>query len=94
MTLLETVVVETDQLRAVVRVDAQGRILIPAELRRAVDMHPGHMVTLLVDDGEVRVITVTTATRKIRETAAKYATPGRSLVDELIAERRAEAERE
>lgn len=81
-------------LRAVVRVDAQGRLLVPKELRDAIDMRPNENVTLLVEDGELVVLTVTAATRRIREIAAPYATPGRSLVDELIAERRAEAERE
>ncbi len=81
-------------LRAVVRVDAQGRLLVPKELRDAVDMRPGENVTLLVQDGEIRVITVTAARAIVREIAAKYSTPGRSLVDELIAERRAEAARE
>ena len=81
-------------LRAVVRVDAQGRLLVPKELRDAVDMRPGENVTLLVQDGEIRLLTVTASTRRIREIAAEYPTPGRSLVDELIAERRAEAERD
>lgn len=81
-------------LRAVVRVDAQGRLLVPKELRDAIDMRPNENVTLLVEDGELVVLTVTAATRRIREIAAQYSTPGRSLVDELIAERRAEAERE
>ncbi len=81
-------------LRAVVRVDAQGRLLVPKELRDAVDMRPNEKVTLLVEDGEIRIVTVEAATQRIREIAARYPTPGRSLVDELIAERRAEAARE
>lgn len=81
-------------LRAVVRVDAQGRLLVPKELREAVGMRPGENVTLLVEDGELVVLTVAASTRRIREIAAQYSAPGRSLVDELIAERRAEAQRE
>jgi len=81
-------------LRAVVRVDAQGRLLVPKELRDAVDMRPNENVTLLVQDGEIRIVTVTAVRRLLRELNAKYPAHGRSLVDELIAERRAEAERE
>lgn len=81
-------------LRTRVRADKQGRILVPKELRDAIQMDVNAYVTLLVEDGELRVITPARATQLIREIAAKYATPGRSLVDELIAERRAEAERE
>ncbi|MGE0228502.1 MAG: hypothetical protein AB7I38_05720 [Dehalococcoidia bacterium] len=37
------------RLRAVVRVDAQSRLLVPKELREAVDMRPNENVTLLVE---------------------------------------------
>jgi AbrB family looped-hinge helix DNA binding protein len=82
------------RLRAVVRVDQQGRLLVPKELRDAVDMRPGGNVTLLVENGEIRVITPTGLQHRFREMKAKYNPEGRSLVDEFIAERRAEAERE
>ncbi len=80
--------------RAIVRVDLQGRLLVPKEMRDAVEMKPGGRVTLLVENGEIRVITPTAAVHRMRELSAKYNPSGRSLVDELIAERRAEAERE
>jgi AbrB family looped-hinge helix DNA binding protein len=78
----------------VVRVDQQGRILVPKELREAVGMRPGGNLTLLVEGGEIRIITPQGARQRMRELSAKYSTGNRSLVDELIAERRAEAERE
>lgn len=84
----------TSSRRAVVRVDQQGRILVPKELREAVGMRPGGNLTLLVEDGEIRIITPHGARQRMRELSAKYSTGNRSLVDELIAERRAEAERE
>jgi antitoxin component of MazEF toxin-antitoxin module len=68
--------------------------LIPKEMREAVDMPPGGRVTLLVEDGEIRIITPTAARRRMRELSAKYSTGTGSLVDELIAERRAEAQHE
>ena len=81
-------------LRAVVRVDQQGRLLVPKELREAVGMRPGENVTLLVDDGQIRVVTVAAVERFLREMRAKYNPAGTSMVDELIAERRAEAAHE
>jgi AbrB family looped-hinge helix DNA binding protein len=82
------------QLRAIVRVDSQGRLLVPKELRDAIEMRPGGNVTLLVEDGELRVITPGALMHKLEEQRATYNPEGRSLVDEFIAERRAEAARE
>lgn len=82
------------RMRAIVKVDQQGRVLIPKEMRDAAGMRPEGRVTLLVENGEIRVITPAAARQRLRELSAKYSTGDRSLVDELIAERRAEAERE
>lgn len=80
--------------RAIVRVDQQGRLLVPKELRDAVDMRPGGNVTVLVENGELRVITPTGLRHRLRELKEEYNPTGRPLVDEFIAEKRAEAERE
>lgn len=80
--------------RAIVRVDQQGRLLVPKEIREAIGMQPGENVTLLVDGRELRVITPAALMQRLKELKAEYNPEGRSLVDELIAERRAEAERE
>jgi AbrB family looped-hinge helix DNA binding protein len=76
------------------RVDGHGRIVIPAELRERLGIEPGHRVALSLDDGVITIVTADEAARRLRETVAKYVVSDRSLVDELIAERRAEAERE
>lgn len=76
------------------RVDGQGRVVIPAVIRHALGMEPGDPVTLRVVDGEIRITTRRAALGRARA-AVMAATQGRrSLVDELIAERRAEAARE
>ena len=49
---------------------------------------------LRVEDGELRIWSLREGMRRAQEIARKYATPGRSAVDELIAERRAEVARE
>ena len=77
-----------------VKLDAQGRLLIPAEMREQLGVKAGDRLTLRIEDGELVVLTFRAGIRRAQRTGAKYKTPGRSLVDELIAERRAEAERE
>ena len=76
------------------KLDRHGRIVIPAEYRRALGLREGDPVMVQLDDGELRVLTRAQAIRRAQEIVAKYISPGRSLVDELIAERRAEAARE
>ena len=82
------------QHRSIVKLDNQGRVLIPAEVRDQLSMKPGDRLTLLVQDSEITILTFRAGIRRAQRIAAKYKTPGRSLVDELIAGRRAEAERE
>lgn len=76
------------------RIGEGGRIVIPAEIRKELDFNVGDKVMLRVVDGELRVCTVAQAIRRAQEIARTHIPPGRSLVDELIAERRAEAARE
>src|SRR5712692_7602275 len=77
------------------RVDKQGRLLIPAELRRELGIVAGEPVTMrIADDNTLRVITVREAIRQLQEWAAQFKKPGESVVDEFIREKREEAARE
>ena len=76
------------------KVDRHGRVVIPAEYRRALGLRAGDAVVIQLDDGALRILTRAQAIRRAQEIVAKYVSPDRSLVDELIAERRAEAARE
>ena len=76
------------------KVDRHGRVVIPAEYRRALGLRAGDAVVVQLDDGALRILTRAQAIRRAQEIVAKYVSPDRSLVDELIAERRAEAARE
>ena len=76
------------------KVDRHGRVVIPAEYRRALGLREGDAVVIQLDDGALRILTRAQAIRRAQEIVAKYVSPDRSLVDELIAERRAEAARE
>jgi bifunctional DNA-binding transcriptional regulator/antitoxin component of YhaV-PrlF toxin-antitoxin module len=76
------------------RLGEGGRIVIPADFRIVLGMKVGDDVILALADGEVRVFTRTEAIRRAQEQVGRYIPADRSLADELIAERRAEAGRE
>jgi antitoxin PrlF len=67
-----------------------GRIVIPAEYRQALGLQVGDEVVLRLEDGEVRVFTPRQAIKRAQELVRRYIPQGRSLSEELIAERRTE----
>jgi AbrB family looped-hinge helix DNA binding protein len=76
------------------RVNEQGRIVIPVEIRRKMDIKPGETVLMDCEDGVLKIESYRARIRRIQEEFKKYARPGVLASDELIAERRAEARRE
>lgn len=71
-----------------------GRLQVPADIRRALELSDGDAVTMRVVDGELRVRSTKSGLARAQEIVRRYVPEGVSLVDELIADRRAEAERE
>jgi AbrB family looped-hinge helix DNA binding protein len=76
------------------RINQQGRIVIPAEIRRKMDIKPGETVLMDLEDGVLRIESHRARIRRIQQSLAHLVPPGRCLSDELIAERREEARRE
>jgi AbrB family looped-hinge helix DNA binding protein len=76
------------------RIDRQGRIVIPAEVRERAGLKPGDVVTIAADETGLTLRTHQQAIRALQELARRHVPKGVSLADELIAERRAEAARE
>ena len=77
------------------RIDKTGRILIPAKLRVELNVRPGDPVVLEAKGDELHVRPYRHAIREAQAIIRKYIPDrDRSLVDELIAGRRREAERE
>ena len=76
------------------RLNENGRVVIPAAFRKALGIKPGDEVILRVDDGELRITTMKQRIERAQRRDRQYVKPGVSLVDELIAERREEAKRE
>lgn len=71
-----------------------GRVVIPAEIRKTLGINDGDIVLWELVDGEARLTTKRERMRRAQALVREYVPEGASLVDELVAERRAEAERE
>ena len=76
------------------RVDSSGRIVVPAELRDRLNFHPGDELVLREEAGSLTVKTYDQVIAEAQAYFRQFIPPGVSLVDELLAERRAEADRE
>lgn len=77
------------------RLDRAGRILIPSKLRKELKVGPGDPMVLETKGDELRLRPYRKAIREAQAIIAKYIPDrDRPLVDELIEERRKEAERE
>ncbi|MGD0369107.1 MAG: AbrB/MazE/SpoVT family DNA-binding domain-containing protein [Acidobacteriaceae bacterium] len=77
-----------------VRVSEKGRLVIPAQFREALGIEPGDVVEVRLEDNGLRVATMEQRLRDVRRRLKKIFGPGRSLSEELIAERREAARRE
>lgn len=72
-------------------ISADGHLVLPPELRRAMLLGADGRVTVCVVDGELRVISPMSAVRQLQRRALSLVPEGTLVSDELIAERRAEA---
>lgn len=89
-----TFVDDSEPIRFSVEVKSNGRILLPAEVRKALGVAEGERLRGVVEDGELRLFTPATVLSQMQKRVRDLVPPGVSLVDELIAERRAENARE
>lgn len=76
------------------KLNENGRIVIPASFRKALGINAGDEVLLRLEDDELRITTMKARIARAQRRVRRYIKPGRSLVDELIAERRREAQNE
>ena len=67
-----------------------GRIVIPADYRKALGLKPGDDVVLVLEDNEVRLVTPRQAVKRAQTLVRQYVSKGRMLADELIQDRRQE----
>ena len=76
------------------KVNENGRVVIPASFRKALGIRAGDEIVLRMEDGELRITTMKRRIERAQHMIRKYVKPGVSLVDELIADRRRESENE
>ena len=74
-----------------VRIGTAGRLVIPAAHRKALGLNAGDEVILVLENDELRLMTQQTAIRQVQEVVRQHVPRERSLVDELIQERRGQA---
>lgn len=79
-------------LQAEVQLGAQGRLVVPAAIRKALGFEAGESLVARVEDGRLVIEKAESVERRVRSRFEKV--KDRSLADELIAERREEARRE
>lgn len=73
----------------------RGRVVLPSDIRAALRLEPGDRMLLSTDaDGSLRLRPYRVVAQQGLGLLADLAPVGASMVDELIAERRAEARRE
>ena len=82
-----------NQRPGVVRVGPQGKIVIPAHVRHALNILPGQLLIARAEDGRLVLEKREQILARLQDTFTQ-ASQGISLVDELIADRREEARRE
>ena len=71
------------------KVAPDGRLLIPADMREAMQLGDGGHVVVSVEAGELHVLAQLVSIRQVQERMRKYKKPGESVVDQFLAERRA-----
>lgn len=76
------------------KVVSGGRVQLPAAMRNAAGLADGDTVVLELVDGEIHLRSQKAMLARVRARLRPYVEEGTSVVDELIAERRAEAARE
>ena len=70
-----------------------GRVVIPVEYRRALQLEVGDEILVTLNNGEINIISRKEALNRAQDIVSRYCS-SRSLADELIEERRHEAKNE
>ena len=77
-----------------VRVDSAGRMVLPADMRKALNLDGGQELLVSLEAGSIRLQTIDEGLANVRKIARRRRKSGESVVDAFIAERRAELTRE
>lgn len=95
MLIIGVTAMEWEEQTKKVKLDSGHRIAIPAEFREAMGAKPGEVLLVTIErPGILKIRTYEALFRETHQWLSQYIPPGVSVVDEFIAERRAEAARE
>ncbi|MBY0531817.1 MAG: AbrB/MazE/SpoVT family DNA-binding domain-containing protein [Xanthobacteraceae bacterium] len=78
--------------QAKLRLGPDGRVVIPAAFRDALGLREGDTLFARVESGEIQLLTATAVMSRVNAMVREFVPEGVSLADELIADRRREAE--
>ena len=76
------------------RVNENGRVVIPASFRKALGIKAGDEVILRIENDELRITTLKRRLEHAQRLVRAHVKAGTSLVDELLAERNEAARNE
>jgi AbrB family looped-hinge helix DNA binding protein len=82
------------KLKTRMRVNENGRVVIPASFRKQLGIRVGDDVVLRLEGDELRITTLKRNIERAQRLVRKHVKVSTSLVDELIAERREAARNE
>jgi len=71
-----------------------GRIVLPASIRKEFGMAPGERLTVIADDGEIRIFSRKMILNRVRARILKKRGTLKGILDEFLDERHEEARRE
>lgn len=77
-----------------VKIVEGGKLVIPAMMRRELGIGAGDTVMVDIDNGELRVRSISKALERARAILRRHIPEGSNLSEELIQDRRAEVEHE
>jgi AbrB family looped-hinge helix DNA binding protein len=83
---------KTEDIKA--RINENGRIVIPAQIREKLGLKPGDTLLLRVEGDALFIESQQSRIRRVQERLRRLIPADRVLSDELIAERREEARQE
>ena len=66
-----------------------GRVVIPSEMRSAMNLKTGDTLLATLEDGELSLVTLHASVLELHAITRKYVPDGVSVVDEFLAERKA-----
>ena len=83
-----------DQKNLPIKMAANGRLSIPAKQRKALGLENGGIVVSTVENGELRIRTMKAVLDELRQRLAPGLKASGDTVDQFIADRHAEADRD